>query len=520
MSTLTYTAVEDIPKVHATARKAFDSGKTKSLTFRKEQIAQLGYLIKDNADRLREALHADLGRPYEETDMLDFGPAFGQIKLAYESVEKWNKPQSVDFSLNWFPMRPKMFPEPKGVALLIAPFNIPIFLLFGPLTSAIAAGNAAVLKPSEQTPATSQLLAELLPKYLDPELYHIVNGGVPETTRLLELQWDHILYTGNGRVARIVAAAAAKHLTPLTLELGGKNPVVLDPKVDIKMAAKRILWGRFSNSGQICVCPEYVLVPAHFQDTFVDAIKETYQSFFPEGPENSKSFARIVTEAHAARIKRLLDETKGKIVVGGQTDVSKRYIAPTVVRDVTGDDSLMSEEIFGPVLAIVPVKDVDEAISFIRARDYPLAVYVFSHDKKFQRKVFENTKSGAAVVNETVVNAGVPSLPVGGIGPSGTGYYSGKHAFEQFSHYRTTLNNPGWVDTLIFNFRYPPFKPSYRKYTAALFGNLPPRPGQKPSFAKRWGFWIVFALVGASSVLLTKQGRLLSLTQLKGLIRA
>ncbi|KAH9902373.1 aldehyde dehydrogenase [Cubamyces lactineus] len=484
MSTLTYTPVEDILKIHATARQAFESGKTKSLEFRKEQIAQLAYLIKDNADKLRAALKADLGRPYPETDLLDFGPAFGQIKHAYDNVEKWNKPQSMEFSLNWFPMRPKKIPQPKGVALIIAPFNLPVFLLFGPLTSAIAAGNAAVLKPSEQTPVTSQLLAELLPQYLDPELYHFVNGGVPETTRLLELQWDHILYTGNGRVARIVAAAAAKHLTPLTLELGGKNPVVVDPKMDVKLAAKRILWGRFSNSGQICVCPEYVLVPAHFQDTLVEAMKEAYQSFFPEGPENSDSFARIVSEAHATRIKRLLDNTKGTVVLGGQTDVAKRYIAPTVVRDVTGEDPLMSEEIFGPVLAVIPVKDVDEAISFIRARDHPLAVYVFSHDKKFQQKVFENTKSGAAVVNETVINAGVPALPVGGIGPSGTGYYSGKHAFEQFSHYRTSLNNPSWVDTLIFGFRYPPFKPSYQKYTAALFGNLPPRPGKKSSAAK------------------------------------
>ncbi|KAI0353663.1 aldehyde dehydrogenase [Trametes cingulata] len=510
MTTLKYTSIEDIPKIHETARKAFESGRTQSIAFRKEQIAQVGWLIKDNEDRLREALHADLGRHPQETDLLDFGSALGEVRMAYDNVEKWVKPQKIDFSLNWFPMGPKYVPEPKGVVLIIAPFNLPMFLLLGPLVSAIAAGDAAVLKPSEQTPATSQLMAELVPKYLDPELYHVVNGGVPETTKLLELQWDHILYTGNGRVGRIIAQAAAKYLTPITLELGGKNPVVVDPKVDVTMTAKRLLWGRFSNAGQICLAPEYVLVPRDFQDTLVEALKEAYHSFYPEGPEKSDSIARIVNEAHTSRIKRLVDETKGKIILGGQADVSKRYIAPTVVRDVPLDDSLMSEEIFGPVLPLVPVKDVDEAISVIKAREYPLAVYVFSPDKKFQDKVFKNTKSGAAVANETVISAGVPGLPVGGVGPSGYGYYSGKHCFEQFTHYRVSLDNPGWVDKVAFGFRYPPYKPDYKKYLKAINASLPPRPGKAAakSLAKRWGFWILFALVGASSVLLTKSGRL------------
>ncbi|KAI9001464.1 aldehyde dehydrogenase [Trametes punicea] len=509
MSALTYTLTEDIPKIHETARRAFDSGKTKSTEFRKEQIAQVGYLVKDNEERWREALHADLGRHPQETDLLEFTPTYSEVEMSYENIEKWTKPQSIPFSLNWFPMRPRYQAEPKGVVLIIAPFNFPLYLLLGPMASAITAGNAVVLKPSEQTPATSQLLAELLPKYLDPELYHVINGGVPETTKVLELKWDHILYTGNGRVARIIAQAAAKHLTPLTLELGGKNPVVVDPKVDVKMAARRILWGRFSNAGQICLCPDYVLVPAHFQDTLVEAMKEVYESFYPEGPEKSDSLSRIVSVAHATRIKSLIDETKGKVVLGGGADLSKRYIAPTVVRDVSADDPLMGEEIFGPVLPIVPVKDVDEAVAFIRAREYPLAVYVFSQDKKFQEKVFKNTKSGAACANDTVISAGVPGLPVGGVGSSGYGYYSGKHCFEQFSHYRVSIDNPNWVDTVAFGFRYPPYKPNYRKYIRAFSSKLPPRPGKHAtvSAAKRWGFWILFALVGASSVLLMKSGR-------------
>ncbi|KAI0648695.1 aldehyde dehydrogenase [Trametes meyenii] len=496
MATLTYTAIEDIPRIHERARLAFESGKTDSVAFRKEQIAQVGYLIKDNEDRLREALRIDLGRHPQETDLLDFGPVLGEIRDAYDNVEKWVKPQNIGFSINWFAMKPRFTPEPKGVVLIIAPFNFPMFLLLGPLVSAIAAGDAAVLKPSEQTPATSQLLGELIPKYLDPELYHLVNGGVPETTKLLELKWDH----SNGRVGRIIAAAAAKHLTPITLEVGCKNPVVVDPKVDVKMTAKRLLWGRFSNAGQICLAPEYVLVPAAFQDTLVEALKEAYNAFYPDGPEKSDSISRIVSEAHTTRIKRLVDETKGKVILGGQADVSKRYIAPTVVRDVPADDSLMSEEIFGPVLPLVPVKDVDEAVAFIKAREHPLAIYVFSANKKFQEKVFKNTKSGAAVANETVISAG-------------DGYYSGKHAFEQFTHYRVSLDNPSWVDKVAFGFRYPPYKSDYQKNLRGVNAALPPRPGKASvsALAKRWGFWIVFALVGASSVLLTKSGRLAQL---------
>ncbi|OJT15103.1 Beta-apo-4'-carotenal oxygenase [Trametes pubescens] len=510
---LTFTPVDDIPKIHEIANKAFNTGRTQSIAFRKEQLAQLGWLIRDNEDALRAALHADLGRPPQETDMLDFGTVYNDLKQAYDNIEKWVKPKSPGFNPKFFVMSPSYAPQPKGVALLIAPFNFPMFLLIGPLVGAIAAGSAAVLKPSEQTPAIAGLFAELVPKYLDTELYHVINGSVAETTKALELRWDHILYTGNGRVGRIVAAAAAKHLTPVTLELGGKNPVVFDPKVDLKMAARRLLWGRFTNGGQICLCPEYVLVPAEFQDTLVEALKEAYASFYPDGPEKSDSITHIVTEAHTVRIKRLIDETKGKIVLGGSVDVPTRFVAPTVVRDVALDDVLMAEEIFGPVLPLVPVKDIDEALSIIRAREHPLAVYVFSQDKAFQDKVFRNTRSGAAVVNESVLTAGVTGLPVGGVGESGYGFYGGKFAFDTFSYLRVSLNNPSWVDK-VFSFRFPPYKSNYKKYLGTV--SLPPRPGKATGLtaATRWGFWIVFALMGASSVILTKTGRLSQLKRL------
>ncbi|KAI0767700.1 NAD-dependent aldehyde dehydrogenase [Fomes fomentarius] len=456
-------------QIHARARKAFLSGKTKSIAYRKAQIAQVGYMLKDNEQRFVDALKQDLGRPSLETEFLDLAGVYIDVRIAYDSVEKWAATQNAEFNLSFWAMSPKIRSEPKGTVLIIAPFNGPIIMTISPLVGAIAGGNAVVMKPSEQTPATSALFAELVPKYLDNELYHVINGGIPETTAVLDLQWDHILYTGNGRVARIVAATAAKHLTPLTLEVR-KNPVVVDPRFDVKLAARRILWGRFLNAGQVCVCPEYVLVPKDFQDTLVEAMKEIYQSFYPEGPKDSQSFARIVGEAHAKRIKHLIDSTEGKVVFGGDADNSQKYIAPTLVKDVRGDDSLMSEsavssavfptflEIFGPVLALVPVRDVDEAIAFINARDHPLAVYVFSDDKVFQDKVFLNTQSGAAVANDTMIHVGVPGVPMGGIGPSGYGYYTGKDMFEQFTHKRARITNPSWVDALGFGCRYPPYK--------------------------------------------------------------
>ncbi|KAI9070308.1 aldehyde dehydrogenase [Trametes sanguinea] len=512
MSTsLKYTPIDEIPKIHQRAREAYRSGKAKSIAFRKEQIAQVGYMLRDNEERFIEAAKRDLGRPPQETLFIDFAAVYIDVKLMYDNVEKWTKSRRVGFNLNFAPMNPRVKAEPKGVVLAIAPFNVPIFVLMSPLVGAIAGGNAVVLKPSEQSPACAALIAELVEKYLDRDMFHVINGAVPETSAMLELPWDHIMFTGSTRVGRIVAQAAGKHLTPLTMELGGKNPVVIDPKCDVHLAAKRTLWGRVCNAGQACVSPEYVLVPREFQDTFIEALREVYKEFYPEGPKNSDSFARMVSEAHAARIKRLIDETKGTIVFGGDVDIPDRYVGPTVVRDVKPDDVLMDEEIFGPVLVVVPVKDVDEALEIIRSKDRPLAVYVFSQDDAFLKKVFDNTESGAALANETFIHLGVPGLPAGGVGASGYGYYTGKEMFDQFTHIRVSLNNPSWVDKIGFGFRFPPYKKENLKQLRALSPALPPRPKgngvRTGSSLKRWGFWLAFVLVGATSVLLTGYGR-------------
>ncbi|TBU40995.1 NAD-dependent aldehyde dehydrogenase [Dichomitus squalens] len=517
-----YTPLEEIPKIRDTARRAFFSGKAQSLAFRKEQMVQVGYLLKDNEYRLKNAIKTDLGLYCVYCVRHAFAPAkreshlcplaleLLQIRSAYDNLDKWSRSQNIELNINWFALGPKLKPEPKGVVLIIAPFNLPLFLTLSPLVSAIAAGNAVCIKPSEQNPTVNAVLTELLPKYLDPELYNVINGGIAETSKILEYKWDHT-YKGRSRVGRIVATAAAKHLTPVTLEVR-KTPIVLDPKIDIKLAARRLLWGRFANAGQICTCPDYLLVPREIMEPLVVAMKETYQTFYPDGPEASDSFARIVSEDATKRIQSLLGETRGTVILGGQVDVPKKYVAPTVVANFDGDDALMGEEIFGPVLMLVPVQDVDEAIAFIQAREYPLVVYVFSPNKKFQQKVFTSTKSGAALAKDTVMSPAVPGFPVGGVGGSGYGYYAARQAFEEFSHWRVTLDNPSWVDKFVLGFRFPPYQaspgalercPGYKTYTSMLYASLPPRPKKAGPVQKMWAFSIIGAAVGAAFILLT-----------------
>ncbi|KAH9916496.1 aldehyde dehydrogenase [Amylocystis lapponica] len=502
--TLTETPIDEIPQIRENLRRAFYSGKAKTVAYRKEQLLQLAYLLKDNWERFRQAFFSDLGRPPLECDFLELSPLLAEVTTAYSNVKKWAATERTPFSPIYAASGPAIRKEPKGVVLIISPFNFPLLLLLGPLAGAIAAGNAALLKPSELNTQISTLLAELIPKYLDPEMFAVVNGGIPQTTKILDLQWDHILYTGGGRVAKIVSAAAAQHLTPVSTELGGKSPVVIDPKCDLKTAARRILWGAFSNAGQICATPDYVLVPRYFQDTFVDALQESYAEFYPTDPRKSDSLSRIITTQHTERLKRLLDNTKGKIVAGGEVDVETKYVAPTIVRDVGGDDSLMNDEVFGPILPIVPVEDVDEAIEFIRGKPHPLVLYVFSKDAKFKAKVFDNTQSGAAIANETLTYIAATGLPFGGTGPSGSGYHTGKFSFDMFTHLRATMDSPSWLDSLIMWRRFPPYTEKSRAILLKVQGkSLPPRPGSTriSRLAKVWklSVFVAFLLSAAAA---------------------
>ncbi|KAF9802238.1 hypothetical protein IEO21_09917 [Rhodonia placenta] len=470
------TPLEEIPKVYEGLKAAFRSGKTKPVAFRKAQLSQLLYLLDDNVGRFQQALHADLGRPFKEAQLLEINGTLLQLQGAHDNVEAWAAPQRAPFSLLWYPMSPITRKEPKGVVLIIGPFNYPVYLILCPLAAAIAAGNTVLLKPSELSMATATLLTELIPQYLDPDVVRVVNGAIPETTKILELPFDHILYTGNGCVGRIVSTAAAQHLTPVTLECSGKCPCVIDPKCDLKTAAKRIMWGKLANGGQICLCPDYVIVPAHFQDAVVEALVAAYKELHPIDPRESGEVTRMVNKRHAERIKKLVDTTRGTIVIGGEVDTETLYAAPTIVRDVGPKDSLMSEELFGPVLPIVPVSDVDEAIAFIGERDHPLCLYIFSNDAAFKTKVIDNTLSGTVAINDTLLQIGAPT-PFGGVGASGHGgYQSGKYAFETFTHMRPVTDSPNWLDSALMGARYTPYdESSFRQLNAVLHARLPPR---------------------------------------------
>ncbi|CAE6505027.1 unnamed protein product [Rhizoctonia solani] len=510
---LVYTPLDEINQIHARLHASFRAGKIKPIAVRKEILAKFAYMIKDNVEALQDALTTDLGRPKVESSFLEINSLVKESVDAYKSVDKWAQPDKAPFSLNFAAMKPVVRKEPKGVVLVISPFNYPVWLALSPAIGAIAAGCPAVIKPSELTPATSTLLAKLVAKYLPSDVITIVNGGIPETTRLLDLPWAHILYTGGANVGKIVATAAAKHLTPVTLELGGKSPVIVDPASDMKLAARRILWGKATNAGQTCVAPDYVLVPRQGQAALVKELEAAYKEFYPQGAKHSDSYSRIISTGHWDRVKGMLDGTSGKVVVGGGADADResKFIAPTVVKDVDAGDTLMKSEIFGPILPIVPVQDVDAAIEYVNANDHPLALYVFTKDPKFKAKgkfrvvrQYPEWSSRSQRLACPHCRPAVDGLPFGGVGPSGYGAHTAKFTFDTFTHLRASLDSPGWLD-LILGVRFPPYTVAKAKKLAGLTPTgIPfPRPGDRaPSPWAKWA--TAMAILGILSAALAK----------------
>ncbi|KZP16899.1 NAD-aldehyde dehydrogenase [Athelia psychrophila] len=485
------TPISDISRIRDECRAGFASGKTRDVQFRKAQLLALAYLLKENIPKFEAAIYADTRRPAFEVNVIETAGPIAQAMLAYNSVEKWAKTEKAPWNRKFWAMKPKVRKEPKGTVLVIGPYNSPVWSSFIPLIGAIAAGNAAVLKMSELAPAVCALVNELWPKYMDTSVYQLVNGAIPETTELLRLQWDHILYTGSGRVGRIVAAAAAKHLTPITLELGGKNPVYIDPTCNLPLAARRLLWGKTGNAGQVCIAPDYVLVPREFQDKLVEALTTEYNKFYPDGPAKSDSFSRLGSAQQFTRVKAMLDGTKGRIVLGGETDEAERFIAPTIVRDCTVDDSLMQDEIFGPLLPIVPVAGLEEAIAIINSKDHALVAYIFSKDSATKETYFARTQSGAAVANETLLHGGVAGLPYGGTGASGIGSVTGKFGFDTFTHERASIDSPPIVD-MVMKRRYPPYTKEHMRF---LVGKTVPKLPSRDPNARSYDPWYVVAIV-------------------------
>ncbi|KIM65523.1 hypothetical protein SCLCIDRAFT_1212257 [Scleroderma citrinum Foug A] len=362
-----------------------------------------------------------------------------------EQLEEWAKPEQPDVPESQRSWKPTIYKAPKGTVLIISPCNYPMILTFQPLIGAIAAGCCAVLKPSEIVPHFSNLIADLVPKYLDSSAYRVVNGAIPEASKLLELQWDHIFYTGNGRVGRIVASAAAKHLTPCSLELGGKCPVYVDSTYDMDLAAKRILFGKCSNAGQICVAPDYVLVLRQKQDELIQGFEKAYKAFFPNGALDDVQYGSIVNDMHFQRLTNLLDCSEGEKVGGvmaGRRNPKKRRFEPILVKGVRANDSLLEEEIFGPILPIIVVNSLDEAIDFVNERPHPLLLYAFTEDLNTKERLINETQSGGISFNNTVQQLSVGQLPFSGIGESGHGYQFLRYTFEAFTHLRSSVDIP------------------------------------------------------------------------------
>ncbi|PAA60506.1 hypothetical protein BOX15_Mlig023123g1 [Macrostomum lignano] len=447
----------------ASLRSTFATGRTRSLDWRRSQLKALHNMLSEQEARFLEALWRDLRKSKQETAATELLMVKGEIaKLSKELTHlaaPTKPPKTFISRMDGLAIQP----QPLGVALIIGAWNYPIQLVLLPLAGAIAAGNCAVVKPSEIAEASAALLAELLPKYLDQDCVRVVCGGVEETQQLLEQRFDTIFYTGSSRVARIVMAAASKHLTPVTLELGGKSPVYVSHGIDLELVSRRLAWGKFMNAGQTCIAPDYVLCPPDLMQPLADALAARVIEFFGENPRDSPDYGRIVSDRMFDRLSGLLSETKAKRVVGGDPDKAERFIPPTVFVDVKPDDALMREELFGPILPILPVRGgVDEAIELINAGEKPLALYAFTNDASVRRRFEDSTSSGALVFNDVVIHAGIDTLPFGGVGESGMGCYHGVYTFQAFSHRRSVLykNASAISEAVNSRFRYPPYNES------------------------------------------------------------
>ena len=433
-------------------KTVFDSGRTRDLAWRRAQLEAVERLMAECEGEFMAALAADLGKPPMESYTTEISYVSGEAAYCRKKLSRWTKSKRVSTPLVGQPGTSWIQPEPLGVVLVIGAWNYPVQLTLAGMVAAITAGNCVIIKPSELAPATSALLARRVPEYLDPECINIVTGGVAETTALLELPFDHILYTGGGNVGRIVMAAAAKNLTPVTLELGGKSPCVVLPDANLEATARRIVWGKFTNAGQTCTAPDYILTDADTESKLVPLIEKSINDMFGSDPQQSDSYGRIINSRHFERVSQLIGS--GTVVAGGRTDAGDKYIAPTVLTGVSPESPVMQEEIFGPILPIVRADDLDEAIAAIRKRDKPLSAYLFTRDKQAETRFLNDVSCGSACINDVMMFAAVHELPFGGVGPSGMGAYSGKQGFDTFSHMKAVMKRGWWPD---LDIRFAPY---------------------------------------------------------------
>lgn len=449
---ITPTRIEDIAPLVAMQRNYFRSHATLSLDFRREMLQRLKTNILRFEKELCDALYLDLHKSYEEAYMTEISIVLGEIDNFLENLRRWAAPSKKSTPLKMFPSRSMILTEPLGVALIMSPWNYPVQLVLNPLVGAIAAGCTAVIKPSPYVEHVAEVLERLIYETFDKEYITVVQGHRDVNTELLKQRYDIIFFTGSPDLGRVVMRAAAENATPVILELGGKCPVIVDRSADVRLAAKRVAWGKTLNAGQTCIAPDYVLIHEDVKAEFVEEFRRALVELHGEDAQLSKHYVRMVSDKAFERVSGYLRE--GRVLVGGRVDASDRYIEPTLLDNVLLDSAVMTTEIFGPVLPVLTIKSIDEAIAFVNDREKPLALYVFA-DKSVGRKVLHHTSSGGACVNDVIMHIANEHLPFGGVGNSGMGRYHGRDSLYSFSHRRSVVVTPTWID---LPFRYMPYR--------------------------------------------------------------
>tara|TARA_Y100001968_G_C19424068_1_gene753348 strand:- start:249 stop:1640 length:1392 start_codon:yes stop_codon:yes gene_type:complete len=432
------------------------SGKTRKETWRRAQLSALLNLLENHQQEILDALGEDLSKPPTEA-FFEIIAVKQEIKLAQKELKKWMKTQQINVPVSLRPAEASIKQDPLGCILIIGPWNYPFSLTLQPLVGAFASGNTAVLKPSEHAPKVSSLIKNLIEKYFTKDVTQVFEGNGNIAAELLKKKFDHVFFTGGENIGKKVMEAAAKNLTPVTLELGGKSPAIVIEGANLEVTSKRLIWGKSLNAGQTCIAPDHLLVEQKLFDSLVSKLKQSINAFYGANPLASKHLGSIVNQAQFNRLNTLLKQAKSnnQILCGGDSDEKERRISPTLIKIQDRNDPLMKEEIFGPLLPILCIRNLEEALADLKGIPKPLALYLFGGKEKEQEKILSMTSSGGVCFNDVVLQAGIPELPFGGVGPSGMGKYHGKAGFDNFTHYKSVLRRPFWLD---LNFRYPPYK--------------------------------------------------------------
>ncbi len=454
------TAGAGISEAAGRQREFFRTGQTLDTGYRKRLLARLREAVLDMEDDIAAALEEDLGKSRTEAYMTEIGMTLSETGCALKNVRKWSRPRKARTPLAQFPAKSYIIPEPYGNVLIMSPWNYPFLLCLSPLASAIAAGNTVTVKPSIYAPASSSVIRKIVEQAFPAEVACVVEGGREVNADLLEQKFDYIFFTGSKAVGRLVMEKAAAHLTPVTLELGGKSPVIVDATADLKVAADRIVFGKYLNCGQTCVAPDYVIADERIRDSFIEACRESAERMFGKEPLRNPGYGKIVNSKHFIRLCRVLDEVRDRCIYGGGTDSDTLKIAPSIIRlgDISDPASdrpeIMQDEIFGPLMPVLTYRGMEDAVRYIGTHPRPLAAYIFTRDRKTKKRLLQSLHFGGGCVNDTIIHLASDSIPFGGVGESGMGHYHGKYGFDTFTHLKSIVDKPSWLDLPM---RYQPY---------------------------------------------------------------